>query len=259
VPTLVDQAIVIRVAEFSETSQTATLFLREHGLIRGLAKGSRREKSRFSGGLEALTRGEIVAITKANTDLAALTEWDLQQVYWAVRRDLTAHRAGLYLADLLQHAITDHDPHTALFNALDAALDALSMPGGHSQAVLRFQWALLTETGYRPRLDADARAGSPLAAAATYGFDPQAGGLVADPGQTGRSSRSTPPSRPGPSPWRVRSDTVEVLRRLEAGPEVPAPLGSAEAIDRAGRLLAAYLTQVLGRDLGTREALFGHL
>lgn len=257
-PTLVDQAIVIRVAEFSETSQTATLFLREHGLIRGLAKGSRREKSRFSGGLEALTRGEIVAITKAATDLATLTEWDLQQVYWAVRRDLIAHRAGLYMADLLQHAITDHDPHTALFDSLDTALGSLALPGRHSESVLRFQWALLSDTGYRPRLDADARAGSPLAIAPTYGFDPLAGGLITDPGQSRQRIPSTPANSPGAAPWRVRADTVEVLRQLETSPGLPT-LGSPEAVERAGRLLAAYLTQVLGRDLGTREALFGPL
>ncbi len=259
-PTLVDQAIVIRVAEFSETSQTATLFLRDHGLIRGLAKGSRREKSRFSGGIEALTRGEIVAITKATTDLATLTEWDLQEVYWAVRRDLTAHRAGLYMADILQHAITDHDPHAALFDTMDSALRSLAQPGGHARAVLGFQWALLSETGYRPRLDADARAGAPLATATTYGFDAQAGGLVADPGNA--RPRPSPGNTPGPtrsaSLWRVRSDTVEVLRRLEAG-SPPDQLGSPETIDRAGRLLAAYLTQIMGRDLGTREALFGSL
>ena len=40
---------------------------------RGLAKGSKREKSNFSGGLEVLTHGEILAIIKPHTELANLT------------------------------------------------------------------------------------------------------------------------------------------------------------------------------------------
>lgn len=253
-PTIVDQAIVVRVAEFSETSQTATLFLRDHGMIRGLAKGSRREKSRFSGGIEALTRGEIVAITKASTELATLTEWDLQEVYWAVRKDLGAHRAGIYMVDALQHAITDHDPHTALFDSLDDALRRLAAPGAQGEAVLRFQWSLLTETGYQPRLDADARNGEAVPGKATYGFDPEAGGLVPDPGQpAGRA-----PGSNGRGPWRVRGDTIEVLRRVAAGEgAAPGSLGSPEGVERAGRLLAAYLVRIIGHDLSTREALYG--
>jgi recombinational DNA repair protein (RecF pathway) len=42
VPPIIDQAIVVRLWDFSETSQTVSLFLREHGMLRGLAKGSRR-------------------------------------------------------------------------------------------------------------------------------------------------------------------------------------------------------------------------
>ena len=37
-------ALVLRVVEFSETSSVVTLFTREFGKIRGLAKGSRRPK-----------------------------------------------------------------------------------------------------------------------------------------------------------------------------------------------------------------------
>ncbi len=63
-----------------------------HGKVRGLAKGSKRTSpshmQRFSGGIELLTRGEIVATTKPTTELATLTEWDLQDDYHYLRRDL---------------------------------------------------------------------------------------------------------------------------------------------------------------------------
>ena len=73
--TIRDQAVCVRQWDFSETSQTVSLFCREQGMIRGLAKGSRRERSSFSGGFDLFTRGEIVAIVKPGRDLATLTEW----------------------------------------------------------------------------------------------------------------------------------------------------------------------------------------
>ena len=49
-----DEAICIRHWDFSETSQTVGLFSRTHGLIRAIAKGSRRERGGFSGGVDLI-------------------------------------------------------------------------------------------------------------------------------------------------------------------------------------------------------------
>ena len=70
--TVTDDAVCIRQWDWSETSQTVSVFAREHGLLRGVAKGSKRENSRFSGGLEVLTRGEVMAIVKPTAEMANL-------------------------------------------------------------------------------------------------------------------------------------------------------------------------------------------
>src|SRR5690606_40070296 len=80
-PTITDNAVCIRRWDFSETSQTVSLFTREHGILRGIAKGAKREKGNFSGGLDILTRGEVVAILKPGRELATLTAWQLQEIY----------------------------------------------------------------------------------------------------------------------------------------------------------------------------------
>ena len=61
-PTITDNAVCIRRWDYAETSQTVSLFLREHGIIRGIAKGAKREKGAFSGGIDLLTRGQVVAM-----------------------------------------------------------------------------------------------------------------------------------------------------------------------------------------------------
>jgi DNA repair protein RecO (recombination protein O) len=248
VPAVADQAVCIRVWDWSETSQTVTLFARAQGLIRGLAKGSKREKSAFSGGFEPLTRGEIVAIAKPSADLATLTAWDLQEIFPALRRSLSSFFSGMYLADLVQHALHERDPHPVLFDRLLDALRMLGEPEADRRAVLLFQWATLVEAGYRPELDQDVAGGGALGESRTYGFSPHLGGFVPDGAE---STVGRPISGPI---WRVRAETLELLRGLGANNP---PAGPPEAIDRASRLLAAHLREVLGRELPSLRWLFG--
>jgi len=241
VPTVRDQAVCVRHWDWSETSQTVSLFTREHGLIRGIAKGARREKAPFSGGLELLTRGEVVAIVKPSGALATITAWDLQESFPALRSSRPSFNAGMYLADLVCHAITDEDPHHALFDALLASLRAIGT--SPPAATLRFQWATLVETGYKPAL------GQPGGGRTrtVYSFSPRAGGLVALGEAEGDNTHSTPV-------WRVRAPTVELLRRLDSGETIG---DDDTSIDRANRLLASYLREILGRDLPTARWVFG--
>lgn len=242
-----DNAVVLRCWDFSETSQTVALLCRDGGMLRGLAKGSRRVASRFGGGFEPLTRGEVSYISKPSSELATLTEWDLAQVYWGPRRDLRAHHAGMFMADATFHAVLDHDPHPGLFDALSSGLAELEQPSRRDGALVRFQWALLTEIGLQPRLFADEDASGvpdPASRRRTEDFDPRAGGVI--------RGDDHDPERAGA--WRVRRETLDALRALDAG----GPLSfEAATLERAGRLLASYLMHALDRDLPTARAAFG--
>jgi DNA repair protein RecO (recombination protein O) len=232
VPAVTDTAICIRRWDFSETSQTVCLFLRDHGLTRGIVKGAKRSGAAFDGGIDLLAAGEVVAWIRPGGDLATIAQWHLLEVHRALRRSLDANRAGLYMADLVNHMLTEHDPHPRLFDALLAALASLEEPEAIPRALLSFSWTLLCETGYRPRLDRDAATGEPLPeGAATLAFSASAGGAVADTGGTDR--------------WRVRRETIELLRALDEGGAPPAA-SAPEPLRRACRLLAAYAREIIG-------------
>ncbi len=238
-PAAADQAVCIRHWDWSETSQTVSLLTREYGLVRGLAKGSKREKSNFSGGIDLLTRGQALFILKPSTELATITAWDLQEIFPAIRRTLSTFYTAMYIADLVLHALHDRDPHPALFDHLLAALRGLGADAQNPVALLRFQWATLVETGYRPELDADVVAGGTLATAGTYSFAPRLGGFTGAPASPA---------------WKVRAETLGVLRAIDGPAAVPL-----QAADRANRLLAAYLREILGREVPAAAPLFGDL
>lgn len=241
-----DEGICIRQWDWSETSQTVSIFTREHGMVRGLAKGARREKGAFSGGIEMLTRGEILGVQKEAGKLSTLTNWTLRETYPAVRTSLPAFHAAMYMADVVQHLMSVGDPHPGLFDALATALRRLA-EGPPEPAVLALQWAALDEAGYRPELQRDVHARTPLETAPTYLFDARRGGLRRDLPGAGALVET----------WRVRSETVEVLRALEArctdGEQHP----PGEPAARASRLLHVYLRSLLGRELPSAEGCFG--
>lgn len=234
-PTIQDDAVCIRHWDWSETSQTVSLFGRQIGVLRAVAKGAKRADARFSGGLEILTRGQAIAIVKPTDGLATLTAWDLLETFPAVRRSLPAFYGGMYLADLVHHAVRDSDPHPKLFDALVAALRELGGASGPAGPVLRFQWSALVETGFKPDLFRDVRTGAGLPDTGPFAFMPGLGGLVAGDGALANA-------------WKVRAGTVSLLRSLETG--VPSSTSaddeSGKTVLRAGRLLAAYWREVLG-------------
>src|SRR5688500_6513039 len=93
-PLVRDQAVCLRVMPYSETSQILSLFTREHGRVRLIAKGATRRtkagKSKFDGGLDLLDSGDAVFSFAPERDLSILAEWRLRDGHLGLRRDLRA-------------------------------------------------------------------------------------------------------------------------------------------------------------------------
>ncbi len=243
--------MVLRVREWSNSSQLVVLLLEHRGKVPGLAKGSLRTSpgavARYSGGFEPLSRGEVVATVTSGDTLASVTEWDLQEDHHLLRSDLRRMRLGMYGADLADALLIEDDSHPGMFAALRDFLAAIGSarqgvatahePVVCEAALLRFQWDALNDAGYRPRLGEDVVTGEPLAEAATYIFDPRHGGLTLHPQGLGSSD------------WRVRHSTVEAMRMVSG--EVPLRELPPVVVTRTNRLLCAYVRAVLDRQLPT--------
>lgn len=229
-----DEGLCVRQWDWSETSQTVSLFGRETGLIRALAKGSRRENASFSGGLDVVTRGEFEAITKPAGQLATLTSWDLVETFPRVRRSLRPFGASMVVMEVVLTTAPEGDARHGLYDASVRALRDIDGGIDPDRCVLAMLWAGLSEGGYKPELVLDARTGAALPDREVHTFDPEAGGLVT-------STRTLA--------WKVRRTTVELLRDVDGG-RAPEDLEPGEdGVLRACRLLAAFSEHILGREL----------
>src|SRR5947207_10413450 len=153
-------AIVLRGTDWSESSRITTLWTREFGKVRALAKGGRRLKSNFESALDLLTVCSIVFLRKSSGSLDLLTEAQVLERFPRLRTDLQALYAAYYVAELLADWTEDYDPHPSLF---DEARETLQTVGtslaGQQQPVtgprlMRFELVLLRELGYSPVLEA---------------------------------------------------------------------------------------------------------
>src|SRR5205823_9754099 len=74
-------ALVLRTTDWSDTSRIATLWTRELGKVRVLAKGGRRLRSNFESALDLLTLCRIVILRKSSGGLDLLTEAQVVRRY----------------------------------------------------------------------------------------------------------------------------------------------------------------------------------
>lgn len=225
-PAVRSLALILRTVEVFETSLVVTIFSRELGKVSGLAKGARRLKSPFQGGLDLLGVSDIVVLHKASEALDLVTESTPVERFVSLRRDLAALYAGYYVAELLSDLTDFQDPHPKLFDAAVVTLRHLGDPLLRSRRVLRFELACLRELGLMPALEACAHCGTALEARGdAIAFGLATGGVLCPgcrPGQPHVSMLSGTTldairvlARPGPA-WRELGSDAATLGPIRA-------------------------------------------
>jgi len=248
-----DEAVCVRAWDWSETSQTLRVFTRSVGMVRCVAKGAKRAEARFSGGVELMTRAEIVVSTRAlergGESLATLASWDLLETFYGARSSLHSFHAGMAMLDLTQHAIHDALAHPGAYDALVAGLRMLGDAAGDRAGLLLVAWAMLADTGHQPHTGDENGAAMPRAD--VYGFSPRLGVFVPEAAHPAKTEFRTHPL------WRVRAETVDLLREVDRrwasrgehdDPRAVVTQLPPAGVERAMRMLLSYFREVFGVD-----------
>jgi DNA repair protein RecO (recombination protein O) len=230
------QALVVRTTDWSETSRIATLWTRELGKVRALAKGGRRLKSSFENALDLLSMCSIVLLRKTSGSLDLLTEAQVQERFPLLRQDLSALYAGYYLAELLGDLTQDYDPHPNLFDAALATLRDLGkaeVPTG--PRLVAFELAFLRELGYGPALETCAVCNRALTEG-ELAFSAEAGGMVCLVCQTRQRGKRA-----------LSRESWQILREMQSHPEIWPKLQEPRLRAEIRQVLNDYVTYLMGR------------
>lgn len=157
-------AIVIRLADFSESSRVVTVFSREFGKFSALAKGAKRLKGPFDAAIDVLSRCRVVFIRKSSGSLDLLTEARLVARFQPSGTNLTSLYGGYYVADLLNGLTEEYDKAPEIFDLAATTLTNLTADDRDPlTAVIEFEIGILRYSGLLGSLSECTICGEPVA------------------------------------------------------------------------------------------------
>lgn len=144
-------AIIIGRHDFGEADRIMVLLTPERGVIRGVAKGVRRIKSRLAGHLELFSQSELMLAEGRNMD--TVTSARLVH-HLDATSDYDVMRLAYLAAEMINRLGGEHEHHEGLFELLHNTYHALAVTGVSGRLELWFKLRLLDRLGYRPELGA---------------------------------------------------------------------------------------------------------
>ncbi len=117
------EALVLKSIKFGDTSRIATLYSKDYGKIKVIAKGIRKPKSKLAGALQTFSHIQIVFYKKQTTEIYLLSQSEIFHSYQSLTKDLYRYVFASAAIELLERLISGEESHPEIF---DLTLETLS-------------------------------------------------------------------------------------------------------------------------------------
>jgi DNA repair protein RecO (recombination protein O) len=144
------QCIVLKRMDLGEADRILTLYSRQHGKLRAVAKGVRRATSRSAGHLEPFTLTDV--LLAAGRELDVISQADTLESFRAIREDLELTTHAYYLVEVVDLLTEDRMENSAVFDVLVESLRQLPHAPDVRFVLIVFHLKLMDALGYRPEL-----------------------------------------------------------------------------------------------------------
>lgn len=148
-------AVVSRSMRMTDSSKLVTLITERYGLVKVMAKGARRPKSRYGAALEPVTLIDCTFYDKDTRDIQSISDADIVEPFVALKSDIGLFSIAACMTEIAEAQTAQGDPANAIFALLVETLSDLSS-GRKSDAdkhLWRYMLRLISAAGYSPRLD----------------------------------------------------------------------------------------------------------
>lgn len=144
-------ALILRTYKLGDADRIVVFLTRDRGKKRGVARGARRPRSRFTGGLEPLTQAQVAYFEKENRELVGLNYVDTQRSPMSALHSESLSYVG-YFAELIDQWAPEADPNEKVYRLGTAVADAL-VDGAPPERLARYlEYWLLRLHGLYPSL-----------------------------------------------------------------------------------------------------------
>lgn len=235
------EAVVLRHADWGEADRLLTLYTREMGKLRAIAKGARKVHSRKAGHLEPFTHVRL--LLASGRDLYLVTQADTVDAHMPLRQDLERTGYAAYVVELLDRFVYEEGENPATFRLLTETLSRIDVEPDPWLAVRYYEMRLLDALGFRPQLFHCANCEAQILPEDQYFAATQGGALCP------RCGAGLPGARP------VDVQTLKYLRHFQRSSYPAARHAKPNAAARRAveEIMHYYLTFLLERALNSPE------
>ena len=160
-PLITTDAIVLRTYNLAEADRIVLCLTRSAGLVRAVAKGARRMKSRFGAALEPFTLIRLAFYEKENRELVTMSRAEILKSRFDLASQPEAAEILAYMGELVSEFAPPHESNERLFRMVTACVDALAEAPNRAQLVTRyFEVWLLRLAGLFPDVRACGECGA---------------------------------------------------------------------------------------------------
>jgi len=134
-----------------EADRILTLYTPYSGIIKAIAKGVRRPKSKLGGHVETLTHSTMMLAKGRNLDI--IVQSQTIDSFLPLRNDLWRTSCALYIAELVDRFTEERSENYPVYTLLLSTLKSLVNTNNFQLLLRYFELQLLGLLGYRPQLN----------------------------------------------------------------------------------------------------------
>ena len=156
------EAIVLRTYRLGEADKIASLFTRQMGRLRAVARGAQRTKSRYGGTLEPLSYVRLWIFERENRDLLQLNSVEIIESFFNMQKDYRVQLAAQYVSEVGDRLLPEREVNERTFRLILAILRALKTSSEVNRPLLYFDYWMVRLGGFLPAFDACSSCGRAL-------------------------------------------------------------------------------------------------
>lgn len=151
----VTDAINLKSYNLSESDKIVVMYSKDKGLIRGVAKGVKKTKSKLGARMDLLVANTLMLHKGRN--LNTICQAEVVNSFYKTRQDMDKICYSMYVTEVVNNFGIEEDPCSEnVYNLLYSTLDTISTAGSKVEimlAVIKFQLKMMIESGFSIELD----------------------------------------------------------------------------------------------------------
>ncbi len=169
------KAINLKTHSLGESDKILTLFSQEKGLLRAVAKGSKKTTGKLTTKTDLFQYNEL--FLAPGKSLEVITQARSLYSFPGLRKNLNKIYVASYWCELLLDTLEEKEPHPELFRLMADSLRVLEASDFIEALLLYFELKLMDFAGYRPHLTSCGKCGT-TDLGDRFFFNPGVGGLL---------------------------------------------------------------------------------